>query len=153
MTEGLDQQIREAIAAIIKAALPSSTVYPWNVLSHKLSDWPGLFPAETREGWVIKSAVQSAERKNAWRDRISLDYDLWPFLKFRTGKAGDNSDDEFAVIRAKAYNAIMAEPRLGFDNDVERHDLLQYRFISTVLCSEKETLHIAPARLTVHLCC
>ncbi len=151
MTEDLDQQIRAAIAELFTAALPDSKVYPWNALSHELADWPGLF-GSPREGWIIKQAAQPAERKNASRDRLELIYDIWGFYEFRSGKAGDNSDDEFAVIRAKAYNAIKAEPRLGFDNDVERHDLLQYQRITTLDCGE-ETLHFAQGRLKVHLCC
>ena len=151
MTEDLDKQIREATRNLYAAELPTAVIYPWNVLSHDLTEWPGLF-GTTRFGIVIKRSSVSAEWKNAKRDRLQLDYDHWFFYKFRSGKIGDNSDDEFAEVLTKAHNCLKAEPRLGFDDEVEMHDLLQFRRITTINCGE-ETLHFAEGRLTVHLCC
>lgn len=153
MTEDLDGQIREAIATLIGNAQADAMVYSWNVLNHSLADWPGKFRTDTgTHGWVIRRAAQGAEWKNGQRDRVALDYELLGFYAFRSGKAGDNSDEEFAVILAKSYNAIKASPRLEFENEVERHELLQYRQITTIKCGE-EVLHFALGRLRVHLCC
>lgn len=155
-----DEQIRGAIGTILTgafgAASPAITaqVYPWNVLSHELTEWPALFElaAGGRHGWVIKRVGQRAERKNAQRDKQTNIYDLWGFYSFRSGKKNDNSDDEFARICGVVYDAIKAQPRLGFDNLVEWHELLQFDRITWVDCGE-ETLHFAPGRLVVHLCC
>jgi hypothetical protein len=159
MTEGLDKLIRDAIGTLITTAFAAADppivakVYPWNVLSHQLNDWPGLFTTgSVIHGWVIKGTPLEAERKNAQRDRVTLEYDIWGFYEFRSGKSGDNSDDEFAVIRAKVYNAIKAEPRLDLENEVEYHELLQFARATTIDCGET-TLHFAQGKLTVHLCC
>lgn len=151
MTEDLDKQIRNAIADLIKAEHADAQVYGWNALTHDLGEWPGLF-GSPRHGWIIKRASQEAERKNASRDRVTLVYDIWGFYEYQTGTTAANSDDEFAVILAKTYNALKAEPRLGFENDIERHLLLQYQRITTLNCGE-ETLHFAQGRLRVELCC
>lgn len=154
MTEDLDKQVRDAIAALITGEQPDARVYGWNALSHNLSEWPGLFRTElgATHGWIIKQSSQPAEWKHGRRDRVKVTYDVWGFYKFRTGRAGDNSDDEFAVIRAQVYNAIKGETRLGFETEVEEHDLLQYTRVTTIDCGE-ETLHFAQGKLTVHLCC
>lgn len=154
MTETIDKDIREAIGSLITAIFTTTAkVWTWNVLNHKFSEWPGLFrTAGETHGWVIRNITQPSERKNAQRDRITLDYDVLGFYEFRSGKEDDNSDDEFSVIRAQVYNAIKAEPRLGFDNEVEYHELLQWLVITTIKCGE-ETLHYAQGRLRVHLCC
>lgn len=47
MPEATDQQIREAIAAIIDGATTDAVVYRWNALSHNLSEYPGLFRTTT----------------------------------------------------------------------------------------------------------
>lgn len=155
MTETVEKQIRVAIGSLITGVLTTTAkVWTWNVLNHRLDEWPGLFRvnATATHGWVIRNITQPAERKNAQRDRITLDYDVLGFYAFRSGKTGDNSDDEFSVIRAKVYNAIKASPRLNFDNEVEYHELLQWNVITTIKCGE-ETLHYAQGRLRVHLCC
>jgi len=156
MTETIDQAIREKIAELLAAVHTDAHVYGWNVLNHQLAEWPGLFRSPTvanrTHGWVVRRVLQTADRKTYHRDRIELEYEVLGFYGFRSGKAGDNSDEEFAVITAKTYNAINAEPRLTFENDVEKHDLLQYRQLTTIKCGE-ETLHLAQGRLKVHLCC
>ena len=153
MNETIDKEIREAMVELVESQHADAKVYGWNVLSHKLADWPGLFRSDNSvHGWIIKRSAQSAERKNAQRDRVVLQYDIWAFYGFDSGKAGDNSDELFAVILTKTYNAFKAEPRLGFDDDVEYHELLQYVRLTTIDCGE-ETLHFAQGKLTVHLCC
>lgn len=153
MTEDLDKQIRDAIAALITAQHADAQVYGWNALSHNLTEWPGLFrTTDWTHGWIIKQSSQPAEWKHGRRDRVAVTYDVWGFYGFRSGKTADNSDDEFAIIRTKVYNAIKGEPRLGFENEVEQHDLLQFTRVTTISCGE-ETLHFAQGKLTVHLCC
>lgn len=152
MADDDDKTIRTAIGSLISDVQPDAKVYPFNVLSHSLNEWPGLFTAETRHGWVIKRVAQAAERKNAQRDRKRLDYDIWGFYKFRSGKIGDNSDDTFAEICSTVYEQIKDEPRLDIESVVERHDLVQFVRITTIDCGE-ETLHFAQGRLNVYLCC
>lgn len=146
-----DKNIRTAIGELIATAQPAAKVYPWNALSHKITEWPGLFPKETRHGWVIKRSAESADRKNATRDKKHETYDVLGFYKFVTGKLGDNSDDEFSEICSSVYDAIKAEPRLDLDL-VEYHELLQFVLITTIKCGE-ETLHFAQGKLEVTLCC
>lgn len=149
----LDKNIRAAIADLITSATTDAKVYPWNVLTHDLSEWPGLFRGTERvHGWVVKRSSMPSERKNASRDRRTFVYDIWGYYGFRSGKTGDNSDDEFAEICDDVYDAVKAEPRLGFESDVEYHELLQVVNLTTIDCGE-ETLHFCQARLTVHLCC
>jgi len=149
-----DAQIRDAIRDVIVAVHATARVYSWNVLSHDLADWPGLFTtaAGGRHGWIIKRASASAEWKGSGgRDRQMLSYDVWGFYGFRTGKLDDNSDDEFSVIVDAVYAAIKASPKLGLEC-IEEHGLLQWQRITTMNCGE-ETLHIAMGRLDVIHCC
>jgi len=153
MPADLDKDIRTAIAGLITTASESEKVYPFNALSRDITDWPGLFrDNEGVHGWVVRRVAVKAERKNTQIDRKTWMYEIWGFYSFRSGKIGDNSDDEFAEICDAVYAAIQASPRLGFDNYVERHDLLQIYNMTTLDCGE-ETLHFCQARLAVHLCC
>ena len=63
-----------------------------------------------------------------------------------------NSDNEFGEILDSVYEAFNLSPRLGFNQTVEYHDLLQFPRITT-LESGEETLHFAQGRLVIHLCC
>lgn len=159
MTETLDTQIREKIGEIITAALAEydeeleAKVYTWNALTHQPSEWPALFRNDgLTHGWIIKLSRQTAERKNAQRDRVQLDYDIYGFYGFESGTADDNTDNTFSEIVAAVYNGIKGEPRLDFDAEVEYHELLQFERLTTINCGE-ETLHFAQGRLSVHLCC
>lgn len=154
MPTDVDKQVRAKAGLVISGAYPTATVYPWNALSHDLGDWPGLFrmTAGGTHGWIIKRASGSAEWKSISRDRQSVAYDVWGFYGYRTGKLGDNSDDEFAVIWEAVYAAFKAAPTLNFDGTVEKHDLLQLANLTTINCGE-ETLHFAQGRLSVLLCC
>lgn len=154
MPNDIDKQIRNAIKAIIQPAYPSAVIWPYNALSHKLAEWPALLRKSDGKvhGWIIKRVALSAEWKTANRDRQHPQYDLWGFYGFRQGTETDNSDNEFGEICDTAYLNLKAAPNLNLAGIVERHDLLQFRYIATNNCGE-ETLHIADARLTVHLCC
>jgi hypothetical protein len=150
-----DRQIRDAVKTIIQPAYPAAVIFPWNALSHNLGDWPGLFrvPDGSKvHGWIIKRAAAAGEWKNIRRTRQVAEYDVWGFYSFRTGKASDNSDDEFGLVTDAAYDALAAKPTLDLDGVVDKHDLLQYQRITTLNCGE-ETLHFAQGRLRVHLCC
>ncbi len=149
-----DSEVRIAIKAIIAAAATEAVIYPWNALSHNLADWPGLFGSSpgSRHGWIIKRASIESEWKNGVRDRQTWNYDIWGFYSFRTGKEGDNSDDEFAEIIDSIKTGFTAAPRLAIDDEVEKHEQLQVASISTIDCGE-ETLHIAQCKLKVRLCC
>lgn len=148
----LDTNIRAEIAKAIDT-VGGGKVYPWNALSHNLSEWPGLFRSSgVTHGWIIKRVNSPSERKTAQIDRRSFTYDIWGFYGFRSGSRSDNSDNEFANIIDGVYDEIKARPRLNFESDVERHDLLQVLNLTTIDCGE-ETLHFCQARLTVHLCC
>lgn len=153
----MDAQIRAAIKAIIKGAQPDAIVYPWNALSHDLTEWAGLFRTPTGvHGWIIKRAALKGDwAKNGGRDKKTVPYDVWGFYKFRSGEGVTelvNSDNEFADVCDSVYEAFKQAPRLNFDRTIERHDLLQFAAITTIDCGE-ETLHFAQGRLTVHLCC
>lgn len=154
MANDIDIQIRAKAGLIISAAYPTARVYSWNALSHDLADWPGLFRTTDSKthGWIIRRVAQPSEWKNPQRDRQKPEYDIYGFYKFRSGKLGDNSDDEFALIWDTVYEAFKAAPRLNFDTVVERHDLLQLVRLTTINTGE-ETLHFAQGRLKVHLCC
>lgn len=149
-----DQEVRHAINDIISAVCPDAKVYEWNVLSHELSEWPGLFRISGgTHGWIIKRSSIETEWKNGGRERPEWNYDLWGFYAFRSGKEGDNSDDEWSVIIDSIGSALKAEPRLGMeDSEVERHELLQVKAITTIDCGE-ETLHFANCGLKVKICC
>jgi hypothetical protein len=148
-----DQEVRHAIKAIIAAAATTAKVYEWNALSHKLDEWPAIFrTGDVTHGWIIKRFGIESEWKNAVRDRQVWIYDIWGFYGFRSGKEGDNSDDEFAVIIDAIKTGFTAAPRLAIDDEVEKHEQLQVNVISTIDCGE-ETLHIAQCRLKVRLCC
>jgi hypothetical protein len=149
-----DQEVRAAIKGIIDAATTGATVWSYNVLSHDLNEWPGLFPLTDgkRHGWIIKRSKIETEWKHGGRERPVWIYDIWGFYGFRTGKEDDNSDNEFAVIIDAISAGFRAEPRLGIDDEVERHELLQVLINSTIDCGE-ETLHIAQCKLRVRLCC
>jgi hypothetical protein len=154
-SESEDKTIRDAIKTVIAAAADGARIYAWNVLSHDLADWPGLFETEEggRHGWVIKRAAGDAKWKgNYQRARLWHDYDLLGFYGFRSGKEGDNSDDEFGEICDDVFAALKAAPRLGLDATIEEHELLQWQRITTINCGE-ETLHYAEGRLRVLLCC
>lgn len=154
MPNDYDKQIRLAIKPLITISYAGAMVYPWNVLSHKLKEWPALFRMTNGSvhGWIIKRAETQSEWKNvAKRDRQSWPYDVLGFYGFRSGKQGDNSDDEFGEICDTVYENIRVSYNLGLDAIVEKHDLLQYRRLTTFNCGE-ETLHFAHGRLNVHLC-
>jgi hypothetical protein len=154
MANDTDKQIRLALKPFILTPYPTAMVYPWNVLSHDLAEWPGLFRTSDGKthGWIIKRVTSAATWKNTVRDRPVWEYDLFGFYGFRSGKQADNSDDEFAEICDSVYERIKASHDLGLGGIVERHDLLQYRNFTTLNCGE-ETLHFAHGRLTAHLCC
>lgn len=157
MPNDLDTRIRKAIKQLIIAKYPLARIYPFNALSHDINEWAGMFHCEDGKtfGAVIKRAAQKADWKNGNRDRRQIPYDIWIFFNFRTGEGvteNDNSDNEFGEILDTIYKDFKSEPRLGFDEEVETHDLLQYLAITT-LKSGEETLHFAQGRLNVRLCC
>ena len=160
MPNDADKQIRLAIKPLITSSYATAQVYPWNVLSHDLSEWPGLFrttdfsTSGKTHGWIIKRAETSSEWKTfaAKRDRQKWNYDLLGFYGFRNGLEGNNSDDEFGEILDKVYENLRLSPNLGLAGIVERHDTLQFLRITTINCGE-ETLHFAHGRLPVQLCC
>lgn len=148
-----DLDVRHAIKIMIAGAQPDARIYEWNALSHDLAAWPGLFRTVTGKthGWLIKRASIATVWKHAGRERPQWIYDIWGFYKFRSGKEGDNSDDEFSAIVASIAEALKLKPTLELA-EVERHDLLQADQLTTIDCGE-ETLHFARCRLTVHICC
>ena len=150
-----DEQVRAAIAAVIKAAQPDAAVYSWNALGHRLHEWPAMFRTAddaTVHGWIVKrSGVQSEWKGNGGRVRQTWAYDVWGFYGFRPGKSGDNSDEEFAAIIDAVADGIRLSGKLGLD-EVEDLQPLQYALISTIDCGE-ETLHFAQGRLTMMPCC
>lgn len=155
MPNDLDKQVRTAIGEIISATAPDAKVYPWNVLDHDVDDWPGLFrtAGDGLHGWVIRRREVASSWKNLGRrDHRFPEYDVFGFYKFRSGKLGDNSDDEFAEICDDVYEAFKAKPDLDLSGVVEKHDLLQFAVITTTRPGE-ETMHFAHGRLKVYLCC
>lgn len=150
-----DAQIRGAQRDLIVAAQPTAKVYSWNVLSHDIADWPGLFRLGdgTVHGWLVKRSAATAEWKGSGnRDRQTLTYDVMGFYgPLRPGVTGNNSDDEFSVIVDAVYAAFKGSPKLGLEC-ISEHGLLQWRQISTLNCGE-EVLHIAVGRLEVIHCC
>ena len=154
MPNDTDKQIRLAIKTLIKTAYPTAQVFAWNALSHDLGEWAGMFRTSDGKshGWIVKRAALKAEWKNGRRDRRQIPYDVWGFYGFASGNETENSDNEFGEILDTVYEAFKASPRLGFDETVETHDLLQYAAITTIKSGE-ETLHFAQGRLIVHLCC
>lgn len=147
-----DAEVRQKLKDLIKTAYPAAQVYGWNALSHKLHEWPGLFRTDAAtHGWIIKRAGTESQWKNPTRDRSFWTYDVWAFYGYRTGKEGDNSDDEFSAILQTVYDAVKATSNLGLA-EVEEHELLQFDLITTIDCGE-ETLHWAKGRLRVRLCC
>lgn len=153
----IDEQIRKAIKAIIIAEYSTARIYPYNALSHNVNEWAGLFRCVDGKtfGVIIKRAALKGEWKNGHRDRRQYPYDIWIFYGERSGEGvteDDNSDNEFGEILDTIYEKFKSEPRLGFDETVETHDLLQYAAITT-LKSGEETLHFAQGRLNVRLCC
>lgn len=149
----MDKQIRIAIKQVISALYPEARVFAWSVLSHSLSEWPGLFRAAdgATHGWIVKRSGLAAAWKNPQRDRKVVAYDIWGFYGFRAGNEADNSDNDFALIVDGVYEAIKASPTLGLEG-VERHGLLQIAANTTIDTGE-ETLHFAQGRLEVYLCC
>lgn len=148
-----DEQIRAAIAGLISGVYPTARVWPYFALGHKRENWPGLFRTEDggTHGWIVKRASMLAEWKSVYRDRKTVIYDIWGFYGFRQGKAGDNSDDEFAEICDAVYDAFKASPKLGIDC-LGGHELLQFTAIGTLACGE-ETLHFAQGQLALEPCC
>ena len=154
----LDKQIRLAIKAIIIAAYPNARVYPWNALSHNLEEWAGMFRCSDGKtfGVIIKRASQKGEwAKNGRRDRRQRLYDAWFFYGVRAGEGvteNDNSDNEFGEILDTVYESFKESHRLEFEEQIDKHDLLQFVAITTIQSGEEE-LHFAQGRLNVHLCC
>ncbi len=146
-----DQEVRHAIKGIIGEADTDAVIYEWNALSHDLAEWPGLF-GSSRHGWIIKRSAIATEWKHGGRERPVWSYDLWFFYGFRTGKEGDNSDDEVGVILDAVGSGLKASPRLGIDDEIEKHELLQVKQNTTINCGE-ETLHFANCGLKVNICC
>lgn len=150
-----DKEIRAAIATVIAAAEPNARVYGWNVLDHHPDDWPGLFRTEAGgvHGWIVRRReIKSEWKRTGIIDRRFAEYDIFGFYGFRSGMAGDNSDDEFAAICDGIYEAIKATPDLELPAIVERHELLQFAAMTTTRPGE-ETMHFAHGRLKVALCC
>lgn len=145
-----DEEARNAIKAVIATADTTGVIWPYNALSHDLNQWPGLF-GSARRGWIIKRRAIEADWKNGTRDRQFWTYDIWTFYPFRTGKIGDNSDDEFGAVLDAVEAAFVTNPRLDLEW-VEKHDLLQVDSITTIDCGE-ETLHIGLCTLKLRLCC
>lgn len=148
-----DAEVRSAAKTLVKTAYPTAQVYGWNALSHQLHEWPGMFRTAdgATHGWIIKRAGTESQWKNSARDRTFWIYDVWAFYGFRTGKEGDNSDDEFSAILQTAFDAFKATSNLGLA-EVQEHGLLQFDLITTIDCGE-ETLHWAKGKLRVRLCC
>lgn len=146
-----DEEARTAIKAVIAGADPSGVIWPYNALSHQLDEWPGLF-GQDGHGWIIKrKSIETEWKGSGNRERQFWTYDIWGLYPFRTGKEGDNSDDEFSVLVDAVQAAFVASPTLDLDW-MERHELLQVDTISTVNCGEV-TMHIALGRLKLRLCC
>lgn len=158
MANDLDKRIRLAAKPTIVTPYPTAKVFVWDVLSHDLSEWPGLFrttdfaTSKKTHGWIIKRTAAAATRKNPQRDRQVWTYDLLGFYGFRSGKQSDNSDLEWSEICDTVYGNVKIAHNLGLDGEVEYHDLLQFLKHTTINCGE-ETLHFTHGRLTVHLCC
>ena len=148
-----DAQVRAAAKAIITTPYPAAMIYGWNVLSHQLNEWPGLFRTASggTHGWVIKRTGGPSEWKRLNCDRRFWVYDIWGFYGFRSGKEGDNSDEEFAVIADAVYAGFKAKPTLDVA-EVDEHELLQFDLLTTIDCGE-ETLHWLKGSLKVRLCC
>lgn len=152
-----DAQVRQKLKDLIKAVHPTAQVYGWNALSHELGDWPGMFrttdfaSSGKTHGWIVKRAGSESRWKRLGADRVAWIYDLWGFYGFRSGKEGDNSDDEFAGVCQAVYDAIKATPKLDIEC-VDEHELLQFDMITTIDCGE-ETLHFAKGKLKLRLCC
>jgi hypothetical protein len=150
-----DQQIRTAIRDILAIDYPNARIWPFLSLGHDLQDWPAMFRTASGDihGYTIfRRRATAVWHGSGGRDKRRFEYAIWAFYQWRPGKIGDNSDDEFSAILETNYLAIKTAPRLGLDNVVEEHNLLQIDSISTLLCGE-ETLHIATASLSVTVCC
>jgi len=147
-----DEEVRHAIKGIVAAAATGAQVYEWNVLSHELAEWPGLF-GTARHGWIIKRVEIETKWKNIGGQRCipTWTYDIWGFYGFRSGAEGDNSDDEFSVIVDAVGTALKAKPTLDLA-EVEKHDLLQVLRNTTINCGQ-EVMHLAQCRLKVLICC
>ena len=147
-----DEEVKTAIKDIIATACPAAVIWPYNVLSHQLAEWPALFRKadSTVEGWMIMRTRIDAHWKNTSREKATWHYTILGFYGFRTGKEGDNSDDEFAVKLDAIRAGFKAAPTLEIEC-VEKHDLLQVAANTTIDCGE-ETLHLANCSLAVHVC-
>lgn len=147
-----DEEVRTAIKTIIATACPNAVIWPYNVLSHKLSEWPAPFKKTDGavEGWMIMRTKISAAWKNGTREKAIWHYTILGFYDFRTGKINDNSDDEWAVMIDAVRAGLKAAPTLGI-NCVEKHDLLQVAANTTIDTGE-QTVHLANCSLAVHVC-
>lgn len=151
----VDTEIRTSLRTILATANADAVIWPYNCLSHDLSDWPALVRTADggTHGYIIfRPATAGAWKGSGGRDRKKFTYSIWSFYGFRPGKIGDNSDEEFNEILDANYEAIRAAPKLNLEASVEEHGLLQYTNITTINCGE-ETLHLATGKLEVLLCC
>jgi len=148
-----DQEVRQAIKETIAETQVTAVVWPYNALSHELSEWPGKFRCEDGKthGWIIKRASIESSWKNASRDRQTWVYDIWGFYGFRDESEDDNSDNEWAVIIDAVTASLKNKPTLELE-EVEKHQLLQVEANTTIDTGEG-TLHFARCRLRVMLCC
>lgn len=148
-----DQEVKDAIKTIIAAACADAVIWPYNALSHQISEWPAMFRRATDgmvEGWVIMRTRISGEWKNASREKAVWQYTLLGLYGFRTGDQSSNSDKEFGVKLDAIRAGFRAKPTLDIQC-VEKHDLLQIMANTTVDCGE-ETVHLANCGLAVHVC-
>lgn len=157
MANDNDKQIRLAAKEIIKDRYPTIQGFAWNALSHDVSEWAGMFRTEDEKtfGFIVKRGSFKGEWKNGQRDRNKAVYDIWIFYGFRADEdvtEADNSDNEFGEILDVIYEDFKTAYNLNLPGIVERHELLEYTRITTLLSGE-ETLHFAQGRLIVHLCC
>lgn len=147
-----DQQVREAIEAVVQAAAPNAVIYNWWILGANPGMWAAMLKSPSDGGRVhgyVFTRVGDVGREVGMRCvEHTWTYDLWGFHHYATGNKTANTDFDFIT----ELDAIAA----GFDNvaalpaQLKRREPLNWDVDLNVYGGE--LLHFARTNVTLIAC-
>lgn len=130
-----DEEIRRALAELIQSAVPAAKVKHWMFFpTANPKQWGAAWKSESDAGrvnaWFLFSKGNQPQNTEMLFEPSQLDeglsFEIWGFLAFASGDAGNNSTDEFDQICEDVRDAVNRVPQLGLET-VQGHGGLAIR--------------------------
>jgi hypothetical protein len=101
-------EIRNAIAARIKATAPTAVVIPRDVVNALDGTWLSLLEDDNGKvhGWVVTLESMPLTEDRGDSAEYDLRFSVWRFLDYDTGDDAANSEDQGSVERAAVVTAF-----------------------------------------------